>query len=118
MIVSEKSHKEKKINQTKREFDSGKFVLTPEHRRYTKVKNNEIMYTFNNNNNKNYKHNTVDNYNNEYKNKTPIKGRNYIEIGHLNLSNYIKNQSITPVKNINSTLIPFTPTKPYTLVLY
>ena len=119
--IIEKSHEEKKINQTKREFDSGKFVLTPDLGTYSRVKNNAIIYTFNNNNN--YNHNTVDNYNNEYKNKnkTPIKGRNYIEknIGHLNLSNYIKNQSLTPVKNINnnSTLIPFPPTKPYTLVL-
>ncbi len=110
-----KNQIKKKKNQTKREFDSGKFVLTPEYRRYTKIKNNEIMYTFNNNTNNNYNHNhnTVDNYNNEYKNKTPIKGRNYIEIGHLNLSNYIKNQSLTSVKNINLTLIPFPPTKPY-----
>ena len=73
MIVSEKSHKEKKINQTKKEFDLGKFVLTPEHRRYTIVKNNEIMFTFNNNINNNYNHNTVDNYNNEYKKKFQLK---------------------------------------------
>ena len=107
--------------------------------------NNNINYNNNNDNNFNYNNNIINknnnyinnnkiNYNksysnttsnitilnnykqNPYINKTPIRGNN---IGQLNIST-LKNVSLTPVKNLynnNSTLIPFPPLKPYTLVL-
>ena len=83
---------------------------------------NGINQNINYNNNENFNQNIINN-NNNYENnikKTPIKGKNITLDENLNQLNLLslKNQILTPTKqNNNTTLIPFPPTKPYTLVL-
>ena len=81
--------------------------------------NQNINYNNNYNNNENLNQNII---NNNYENninikKTPIKGKNIILDENLNELN-LKNKILTSTnQNYNTTLIPFPPTKPYTLVL-
>ena len=84
--------------------------------------NQNINLNNNYNINENFNQNIIDNNYNYESNikKTPIKGKNLTldeNLNQLNLLN-LKNQILTPTKqNYNTTLIPFPPTKPYTLVL-
>ncbi len=100
-------------------IESGKLYIASQNSPfYRKTQSSNII----NPPNLNYPNQNIIN-NNNYKAhaKTPIKVRKVSNqnIGQLNL-NILKNQSLTPIKvslSNNSILIPFPPSKPYTLVL-
>ena len=108
---------------TPKEINNGFNINTSNNNNYNKsYSNTTTNTTISNNYNKHYSNTTYNTtISNKYKqnlyiNKTPIRGSN---IGNLNIITF-KNLSLTPDKNLynkNSTLIPFPPLKPYTLVL-